>query len=470
MAEGIGFFSSLRFRFALLLALFGGLLMAGAMTLVEQGIRQSLVRESVDKGLAVARGVAFNVEDPLLTGDDLYLFSSVGSAVQTPGIRYALIIDETGRIKAADDISRVGESFVLPPTAVPVREGKDYRVARGDFEGLPVLDLAVPIVAVADPSLMLGEIHLGLSEEVIGAAVRSMRLRLSWLTLAALLVGALAAYLAATLFVRPVNALVRGVRAIGEGNLEQRIDLTGKDEFGLLTRAFNEMAESLREKEFIKNTFERYVSKPLAQQILLHKDQLQLGGEEKEVTILFCDIRGFTPLAEQLSPRQVVELLNAFFTRMVQVIGRYEGMVDKFMGDSIMTLFGAPLAQGDEPMRAVRCALELRQAVAAFNEERQGEGLAPLAVGIGINTGMVVAGNIGSHQRMEYTVVGDSVNVASRLEGMSSPGEILVSEGTFRQVEGRVEATLMPPMTLKGKSRPVGVYRIEGLAADPQGR
>jgi len=277
------------------------------------------------------------------------------------------------------------------------------------------------------------------------------------------LIGTASAYLLAGFFIRPVYALVRGVRAIGRGDLNQHIELQRKDELGLLTTAFNEMTASLREKEFIKSTLERYVSKPLAQQILKHRDELKLGGEEKEVSILFCDIRRFTALAEQLPPSLVVKLLNDFFIRMIGVVIEHEGMVDKLMGDSIMALFGAPISLGDDPLRAVRCALDMQRALTAFNAERETEGLPQLEMGIGINTGPVVAGNIGSAMRMEYTVIGDSVNIAARLQGIARPGEILISGATLTRVQGRVLVTPMEPMTLKGKRLPVGVFRVEGL-------
>jgi class 3 adenylate cyclase len=463
VAESTGIFCSLRFKFALALALFSSILMLAVMGLLEQSIRRSLVRESIEKGIGIARGVAFNAEDPLLTGDDLYLFSAVKNAGRSPGIVYAIIVDRQGRIRAAGDMDAVGENFRVAAGAEPVAAEKGYRVLRTVRDDAPVLDLEVPIFSVADNPIRLGEIHLGLSEEPVSREVRNMRYRLSALTLAALIAGSLVAYLLAGLFVRPVHALVRGVKSIGEGNLDQHLDLKRKDELGVLTDAFNEMAASLREKEFIKSTFERYVSKPLAQQILKHRDELQLGGEEKEVTILFSDIRKFTSLAEGLPPSRVVEMLNDYFTRMIEIVGQNEGMVDKLMGDSVMALFGAPIALGNDSFRAVRCALEMQEAVTAFNQERTATGLPPLTMGIGINTGPVVAGNIGSSMRMEYTVIGDNVNVAARLQGIAKPGEILISEATHAQVRDRIVGTPMDPMTLKGKRFPVGVYRIDGL-------
>lgn len=159
----------------------------------------------------------------------------------------------------------------------------------------------------------------------------------------------------------------------------------------------------------------------------------------------------------------MVELLNDYFSRMIHVVNENEGMVDKLMGDSVMALFGAPIALGDDPLRAVRCALQMQQAVAAFNVERASRGLPAMEMGVGINTGHVIAGNIGSSTRMEYTVIGDSVNVAARLQGIARPGEVLVSEATYQQIRDRVRVTPMDAMTLKGKSRPVAVFRIEGI-------
>ena len=462
MAEKIAITASLRFKFALLLALFSGVLMLAVMLLMEQNIRNSLVRENIEKGLGIARGVAFNAEDPLLTGDDLYLFSAVKNAVRGSGVKYALIVDRQGKVRAAADMSRVGTTFRLPAGAPQLEVQSNYLVRRIGGAG-GVLDLEVPIYSVADRPIRLGDIHLGLSEERVNAEIQAMRWRLGTLAGIALVLGSLVAYLLAGVAMRPVHALVRGVKAIGGGNLEQHIELQRNDELGVLTDAFNEMASSLREKEFIKNTFERYVSKPLAETILRHQSDLQLGGEEKEVTILFCDIRRFTSLAERLPPAQVVELLNDYFTRMIQVVIDHEGMVDKLMGDSVMALFGAPLSLGNDPLRAVHCAIEMQQAVHRFNQQRAAQDLPPLEMGIGINTGPVIAGNIGSATRMEYTVIGDSVNIAARLQGLAQPGQVLVSEATYRLIGEQVVAAPLAPIELKGKRIPVGVYRIDGL-------
>lgn len=461
MVDAVRFVASLRFKFTVLMALVIGFFILGGLFLTEQNMRRSLVRESVEKGVGVARGVAFNVEDPLLTGDDLTLFSAVKTAGRSQGVVYVLIVDDQSLVKAANDFDMVGTYWHWAEDAVPVIKGEGYLLRRNS-EGT-LFDVEVPILLVGDKPLQLGSIHLGLSQARVNQAIMGMRQQLGLFSILGMLFANFVAYLLVSYFVRPVDALVNGVKAIGEGKFDQQIRLQRKDELGVLTSAFNDMASKLREKEFIEKTFEKYVSKPLAREILSHRHEMKLGGEEKEVTILFSDIRGFTTLAEGLSPTDVVELLNEYFSMMVKVVGHYEGMVDKFMGDAVLALFGAPMSVGDEALRAVCCALAMQDAIEQFNQSGVKIGREPIAAGIGINTGPVVAGNVGSALRMEYTVIGDSVNVASRLQSLAKADEILISEETFNQVQGLVLVTACDSIQLKGKTTSCKVYRLDGL-------
>jgi len=462
----IAVYHTLWFRMVLLLVVFAAMLMTGIMFLVERNMREVLIREGIDKGVGIARGMALNVEDPLLTGDDIYLFSAIRSAEQSPGISYAFIVDAQSTVRAASDLQQVGKPLELQRTPYGGHDNSAYRVSHSRWQGAEVFDLEVPVVTVGEQRLTLGSIHLGLGQESIQAAVYQMRVKLFGLAVAALFLGGAVAALMSRFFVRPVNLLVDGVHAIGAGDFEQRIQLERKDELGQLTVAFNEMAQSLREKEFIKNTFERYVSKPLAEQIL-QEQALKLGGEERVVTILFCDISRFTSLAEEYPATEVVEFLNKFFARMIHLTNKHGGMVDKLLGDAVMALFGAPVALGDDALRAVRCAVEMQQEVEQLNRERGDDAMPALEMGIGINTGSVVAGNIGSETRMEYTVIGDNVNVAARLQGVAKRGEVMISEGTLNEITSYVEVTPLEPVALKGKQKPVGVFRVDRLLGEP---
>jgi adenylate cyclase len=184
------------------------------------------------------------------------------------------------------------------------------------------------------------------------------------------------------------------------------------------------------------------------------------GGELRETTVLFADIRGFTSMSESHEPRIVVDALNEYFERMVEIAFRYEGTLDKFIGDEMMVLFGSPVAHEDDPDRAVRAALEMQGALADINERHEAQGLPPFQIGIGINTGEVVAGYIGSSQALEYTVIGDPVNTGARLCALAKPGQTLLSEGTVEKLNGGFAFEELPKEKVKGKARPIRVFEL----------
>ncbi|MBI5549576.1 MAG: adenylate/guanylate cyclase domain-containing protein [Deltaproteobacteria bacterium] len=307
-------------------------------------------------------------------------------------------------------------------------------------------------------------IDLGFSTLGLDRALRSRLAYAGGVFGAALLLAVLGALLLAGRIARPLQALAAGMDRAGKGALEP-VTIVSRDEVGLLARAFNEMVRGLKERERLKNTLARYVSDDVAARILTERSDLDLKGEMREVTVLFLDIRGFTALSERLPPREVVAMLNEYFESIIEVVFKHHGTVNKVIGDAVMALFGAPFVVDDAPMRAVQAAVEIEQAVAAVNQRRQAEGKATVTIGAGINTGSAVAGNVGSERRMEYTVIGDEVNLAQRLEALAREGEILVSQATYDRVRERVQARAREPVQVKGKTIPVWVYEIVGLNA-----
>lgn len=306
------------------------------------------------------------------------------------------------------------------------------------------------------------EIVLGFSTASLDEALRS-RLRASLLVLALALAAAIAgAFLLAGRIARPVRELVLAMELTGRGTLVP-VDLRSSDEVGLLAAAFNDMIQALRDRERLRSTLARYVSDDVAARILSERSDLDLEGELREVTVLFLDVRGFGALAEQLPPREVVALLNTYFEIIIEVIFKYHGTLNKFIGDAIMAIFGAPFAVDDAPMRAVRTAVEIQQQVAVLNQDRRERGQPTVALGIGINTGPAIAGNVGSERRMEYTVIGDEVNLAQSLEANAREGELLVAQATFERVRERIEFRARPPVPVKGKTIPVWTYEVIGL-------
>ena len=198
----------------------------------------------------------------------------------------------------------------------------------------------------------------------------------------------------------------------------------------------------------------------------LMSGKVQLGGETLTVTILFSDIRGFTSISEDMNNAQsLVALLNEYFTEMVTIVMQEDGVVDKYIGDAIMAVFGAPVSKPDDAVRAARAAIRMRVALAELNERLVARGVTPLRTGIGIHTGEVVAGNIGSEARMEYTVIGDAVNVASRLESNTKElgVDVLISADTYALVKDSCDASPIHEITVKGRSEPVMIYELHSL-------
>jgi adenylate cyclase len=222
------------------------------------------------------------------------------------------------------------------------------------------------------------------------------------------------------------------------------------------------MIKGLKDRDFIKDTFGRYVSKQVAEAIL--NGRLELGGERKRATVLISDIRNFTAISEKFPPEEVVDFLNEYFSEMVSVVIKYEGTLDKFIGDALLAVFGAPIAHPDDAKRAVFAALEMQEKLKEFNKKRVKKGKNEIRIGIAVHTGNLVAGNIGSEVRMEYTVIGDTVNLTSRLEPLNKQfgTQILISESTYSEVKDDIEVREIPAVELRGKEEKVKIYDVLG--------
>ena len=227
------------------------------------------------------------------------------------------------------------------------------------------------------------------------------------------------------------------------------------------TQTVNYMLEG-RARKRLRSVFKRYVSDQVIEQVLKSPDQLALSGERKRISVLFSDIRNFTTRSESVPAEQVVTYLNEYFTAMVRAIHKHKGTVDKFMGDGIMAIFGAPLEDPQSASNAVRAALEMQSELDSLNQVLKSRGIAPIRIGVGIHTGEAVVGNIGSPQKMEYTAIGDVVNTSSRLEGLNKKydSEILISEDTYSQLDGEVSVKHLGEEMMKGKKKAVSIYRV----------
>lgn len=222
--------------------------------------------------------------------------------------------------------------------------------------------------------------------------------------------------------------------------------------------------ENIREEERKRGIYQRFLSPQIVDEIMNKAKTISLGGRRQNVTILFSDIRGFTEITEAKPPEYIVDLLNEYFAEMIDVIFKYGGTLDKFIGDGLMAVFGTPIYYKDHAKRGVAAALEMQEKLKALNMRNRKRGFVELAVGIGVNTGSVIAGNIGSQKRMEYTVVGNGVNIASRLEGLAQGGQILITESTYNELKGlKLDVEKLKQVQVRGKRGAMDIYQVKSI-------
>jgi adenylate cyclase len=257
-----------------------------------------------------------------------------------------------------------------------------------------------------------------------------------------------------------IKEIAHRAREVAQGQYEEPLPVTRQDEIGLLAQSFNDMVAGLKERDFISNTFGRYMDPEIARELLSHPEAARLGGEKREVVILFADIREFTPLAETLSPEETIHLINHHFSRMIEVIRQHRGIIVDFLGDAILVFFD-PLGRSLKPTahQAVHCAWRMQKAMAAGNVMLPHA--PPLFMGIGLHAGKVVVGNIGSESRAKYGIIGSAVNLTHRIQGQARRGEVVISAPVFHQVEDIVKVSRTFKAELKGIAQPVTLYVVE---------
>ena len=405
--------------------------------------RRALESEVRQRGEALAASLAGAAKEPLLGveqgsfDDELVLERLIQEASAGDGVVDVRVLGRTGEVVASL------ESPGTPTGGDPLRVGAPIFYS-GVRVGEAQVDL--DLRALVDPVVRSNTQQLAaIAAIVLGLGVAA------GMTFVALLSG-------------PLRRLRVGVERLRDGDLAVRVPPTSRDEVGELTRAFNEMGDALLQKQRIQNAFGRYVNDYVLNQLLEDPEGDALAGMEREVTILFADLRGFTHLSEGLKARAVVRLLKEVFQLASDRILERGGTIDKFIGDSVMAYFGAPMHQPDHAQRAVSAAVDILQSLEARNQRLRESGDAaalPVEVGIGIHCGLVVVGDVGSDRRTDFTVVGDTVNVAHRLEKLARPGQILISEAVQHAVRGARRLRFEGERQLSGREEPVHVYSVD---------
>lgn len=281
---------------------------------------------------------------------------------------------------------------------------------------------------------------------------------------AAVLLGALAiSMLISHGFSGPIQALVQGTRSIQDGDFDVRLPVKRRDEIGELTASFNEMAEGLAQKEKYQAVLDMVADKDVAEELM--SGSVTLGGELRDISVLFCDIRGFTAMTQDMSPTDVIHLMNDHFTVLTRIVYEHDGVVDKFVGDLIMGVFGAPRSYGNDAYNAARCCLRMIEERTKLNETAE----QPIHMGIGLASGEAVAGCMGSEDRLNYTVMGARVNLSSRLCSVAGVDETVIDQATYEKLKDHVEVEPMPELRVKGFDAPVRAYKLLGIRSLKEG-
>jgi adenylate cyclase len=421
--------------------------------------REHLYLQTVKTGKVILNYYGNNASIPLLNDDLLTLNNLIKEVASEEGLLYAVIVDRHQIIRAHTDHSKIGTTFTLVENKKGLKREENIDYFNYMLRpGSNVLNLSRPI-SFRDKEL--GAVHVGISLDFIKDLIHKETLSILILSLFIILLGIAIAILLGIEFSRPISKLVLATQEIGKGNFQYRIDMIRKDEFGDLATAFNYMAKELWNKLMIQKSFGCYVSAEVLDMILTHPEDSWLKGTRNEATILFTDVRGFTAYSETRKPEEVVEHLNEYFSIAAQCILEYGGYVDKFIGDAVMGVFGVPIAHADHAGRAVKATVAMQKKF----QKQAGQNNNPLLaqIGIGIHSGVVVAGTLGSQVKMEYTVIGDSANMASRLNHLAGPGEIIISKSVYELAKDLVSVEPLPPQPIKGKSEMVEVFRVLDL-------
>jgi class 3 adenylate cyclase len=422
--------------------------------------RANFQRELLEQASLLLDTTSLSLRDPLynLQLDEL---SDVAKVVSSnPDVTVFIVYDQFGKVLVDSSQAALGFSQTTDPL------GEKLLKLEADDEYSEWQDEQL----LAGCSVILGNrpigaVLTGLSTEPLNLKIRAITFQGIFLGLITLSIGGALTYLLAKQIINPLTELADVAGQMANGNLSIRVAQKSKDEIGKLAGAFNEMATGLQEREWLKDMFGRFVSPEVADAI--RNGQVVLEGENRMVSVLFCDIREFTDFSERHTPQEVVGLLNQFLPLVVQAAQRHNGMVNKFGGDSTLIIFGAPYEVKDNAFKAVLTALEIRTAVRKLNVNLAESG-ETLRVGVGINTGIALAGAVGSMERQEYTVVGNTVNLAARIDGLNKQfpeHDILISPWTYEALGTHREKFKMVSLgsvQIRGRNEPLEIWAVQG--------
>ena len=441
-----------------------GMLLLGRIVISNQS---TLLQNQIDHfGSTVISQMADTIKEPLLANDRLTLNTNVADMLGHQDILGSAILSEELELIAS-------QGFVPRPLEMkflyderPIDQWVETYAWLAKTENVRAQEVITFVTPVVFRELVAGYVLLTFDRSELARSKQEAIQAITAATLLMIFLGSIAALIIGKRLTRPIHALRDASREISRGNYSFRFDERRNDEIGELMLSFNTMSEGLLRKEQVENTFSRYVSPKVAKELLNDIEKVQLGGQHVQASVLFADIVGFTSLSENLSPQQVNELLNDYFTLIAEAAQSHHGHIDKFMGDCAMLVFGVPEPDEDHAKQALSCGVFIQKLVARENQRRLEQRLQTVEFRIGVNTGTMLAGNMGSRERMEYTVVGDSVNLASRLASVAGATDIIICQDLVDSpgISNNFILQHHDKLQLRGKSEPVSAYRVLDVA------
>jgi len=459
------------FPIAYKLALIITLLIVVGMTLLGMVIvknQTQLLRQQMHEfGQTVVTQLAESSKELVLSDDRLGLKVLINNLGSNDHLLGAVIYSDNGKVLVSRGVVPKQDILDLYHRARQLGNNSytfDWHWTNRDQHSVNVVSYLVPI---RFHKLVAGHALITFSADTMSQAIHDAIRAIVAATVLMIVLGIITSVVMGRRLSRPIHDLMDASRAIDQGNLRYRIRDRRNDEIGHLMDAFNTMAAGLLEKSQVENAFSRFVSTNVARQILENLDHIKLGGQHMKGSVLFADIVGFTSMSEKLTPDEVAKLLNEYFSYISLASQLHRGTIDKYMGDCAMVVFGIPDSDEEHAFNAVSCAVMIQRLVERLNAQRVREGKFPIHFRIGVNSGTMLAGNMGSQERMQYTVVGDSVNLAARLYDAAGAGQIIVTEEFCNDpsVQGRIIARRHKSIRLRGKSRPVTTHLVRDVAA-----
>jgi adenylate cyclase len=420
--------------------------------------KNSLYQQTLRTGKVSLNYFVNNAAVPLLEDDIVRLNTQIKEAGSVEGLLYAVILDRQRTVKAHTDSSLIGTELpALPGREKATREDDTSYFKTRLPSGIHALVLSRPVIF---SGVELGRALVAVSLDFIDEQIWREGLNVIILSFFIVLLGIAIAVQIGVGFARPISDLVTATREIGKGNFEHRIKNIRKDEFGDLAAAFNYMSLELWRKLKMQKSFGSYLSPEILEMVMAQPEEEWLKGQRMSVTVLFTDIRGFTSYSENNEPEVVVENVNRYFEIATRHIQDQGGYIDKFIGDAVLGVFGAPVARPDHAARAVRAAVAMER---EFHSRAGRNDPLLEKVGIGINTGEAVAGDLGSEAKKEYSVIGDCVNLASRLNSLAEGGQIIISGATHEAAKHILNVKSLGPVMVKGKAEEIETFEVLDL-------